>query len=608
MFNYQGVARDNGGNILANQAIGLRISIQESGFNDVYVETHSVTTNAFGLFNVKIGDGSLVSGSFASIQWDNGAHHTKVEMDPTGGTSYQNLGTSQLLSVPYALYAEVSGSGGPTGPAGPTGNPGNDGADGATGADGSDGATGATGATGGDGIDGATGPTGADGATGATGATGAVGTTGPTGATGPLTPGTSGQTLRHNGTDWAANSNLYNDGTNVGIGTTTPTEKLEVNGDISFMGNGRSLVANSGAMNLSSSTGIDFILDNDDNSTNSSLRVKRNSDGSEILMTLDELGRLGLGTTTPGTLLDVENTENQNAVTITHNSTSTTSPSRALDFDTQQNDAGNTFSIYNRVESKGANTGSLVGMYNFMVGDNTVGTSGFMTGVRTTFTSSVMGSGKTLYGFHASFSGTPGPNEYSFYATNGNAYFGDNVGIGTTTPTSELEVDGQVKITGGSPGAGKVLTSDAAGLATWENSSINTGFRANVSGTQSIPSGANTVISFAAEVYDDGGNYDPTSSEYTAPSDGVYHFDANVIWSSFSVTSWTTMELIVNGSVEDEQVSQVATGITYGHSGFSSDIKLSAGDVVAIRIFQPTGSAQTIASFFTSTFTGHRIY
>ena len=171
MFNYQGVARDNGGNVLANQAIGLRLSILSGSISGTveYVETHAVTTNNFGLFNVSIGGGTPMSGSFAGIGWGSNSHFAKVEMDPTGGTSYLNLGTSQLLSVPYALYAASSGSGG------------------ATGADG------------------------ADGATGPTGATGADGNTGPTGATGPLVSGTSGQTLRHDGANWLANSNLYND-------------------------------------------------------------------------------------------------------------------------------------------------------------------------------------------------------------------------------------------------------------------------------------------------------------------------------------------------------------------------------------------------------------
>jgi len=87
MFNYQGVARDNGANVLTDQPIGLRISIQDGVGTDLYVETHDVTTNSFGLFNVSIGGGSLVSGSFSAIGWGSDAHYVKVEMDPSGGTT-----------------------------------------------------------------------------------------------------------------------------------------------------------------------------------------------------------------------------------------------------------------------------------------------------------------------------------------------------------------------------------------------------------------------------------------------------------------------------------------------------------------------------------------
>ncbi|OQA02350.1 MAG: Collagen triple helix repeat (20 copies) [Bacteroidetes bacterium ADurb.Bin408] len=88
--------------------------------------------------------------------------------------------------------------------------------------------TGVSGVTGPTGPTGATGPTGPTGTTGVTGATGSTGATGATGATGPLVPGTNGQTLRHNGTSWEASSLLYNTGTNIGIGTIVPTNKLDV--------------------------------------------------------------------------------------------------------------------------------------------------------------------------------------------------------------------------------------------------------------------------------------------------------------------------------------------------------------------------------------------
>lgn len=111
-MNYQGVARDGGGIALASQSISLRLSILSGSVsgNTEYSETQSATTSDLGLFSIEVGGGSLLSGSFASIDWGSESHFVKVEMDPAGGTAYQLMGTSQLLSVPYALYAETSGS------------------------------------------------------------------------------------------------------------------------------------------------------------------------------------------------------------------------------------------------------------------------------------------------------------------------------------------------------------------------------------------------------------------------------------------------------------------------------------------------------------------
>lgn len=148
-FNYQGIARDNAGIELASQAIGLKISIRQAAPNGtvVFSETHATSTNQFGLFNIEIGGGTLVSGSM-NITWANGPFFVEVEMDATGGTNYVSMGTQQLLSVPYALYAENSGTPGPTGPAGPTGQDGTNGATGPTGLEGLQGPTGPTGPTG----------------------------------------------------------------------------------------------------------------------------------------------------------------------------------------------------------------------------------------------------------------------------------------------------------------------------------------------------------------------------------------------------------------------------------------------------------------------------
>jgi uncharacterized protein (TIGR02145 family) len=91
--------------------VGMRISILQGSTTGtaVYVETHSPTTNANGLVSIEIGGGTVVSGSFSAINWANGPYYVKTETDPAGGTNYSITGTQQLLSVPYALYAERTG-------------------------------------------------------------------------------------------------------------------------------------------------------------------------------------------------------------------------------------------------------------------------------------------------------------------------------------------------------------------------------------------------------------------------------------------------------------------------------------------------------------------
>lgn len=107
-MNYQGVARDNSGNVLPNQAVGLQIKLRSgsSGGTVVYQEAHSASTNAFGLFNLQIGGGTVQSGTFASISWASNTYYVEVLMDASGGTSYVSMGTQQLVSVPYALNAK----------------------------------------------------------------------------------------------------------------------------------------------------------------------------------------------------------------------------------------------------------------------------------------------------------------------------------------------------------------------------------------------------------------------------------------------------------------------------------------------------------------------
>ena len=135
-FSYQSVIRDAAGNLVANEPVGVRVSILQYSPDGsaVYSETHNRATNANGLVTMEIGAGTVVSGSFSNIDWASGPYFLKIETDVNGGTNYTLAGTQQMLSVPYALYAATSGNGegpqgpqgeiGPAGPQGPQGEQG----------------------------------------------------------------------------------------------------------------------------------------------------------------------------------------------------------------------------------------------------------------------------------------------------------------------------------------------------------------------------------------------------------------------------------------------------------------------------------------------------
>lgn len=235
-FNYQAVVRDLSGQIVAESKVAVRFTIHDGSANGpaVFTEIQHAATNSFGLVTLSLG--ANASG-LENVNWAVGEKYLQVEMDINSKGAFTDMGTSQLLSVPYAFYAgkagAIAGSNekdaddniswnckthtltidnqsvnvtncdgtfgatGATGPAGAkgatgaTGPVGAVGAAGATGPQGVAGAKGATGATGIAGAAGATGPqglagvAGAKGATGATGAQGSPGVAGPQGAAGP---------------------------------------------------------------------------------------------------------------------------------------------------------------------------------------------------------------------------------------------------------------------------------------------------------------------------------------------------------------------------------------------------------------------------------------
>lgn len=251
-FNYQGVARDNAGNPLSSTDIAIKIEIRQYTVNGsvVYSEENTEGTNQFGLFSLKVGNGYNQVGNFSTIDWADGPYYMEVSLDPDLTNNFTSMGTSQLLSVPYALYAETAGNAGATGPTGPTGADGND------------------------------------------GAVGATGPTGPQGQTGPLVAGTEGQTLRHDGNDWVATNNLYNDGVHIGIGTQSPLTELHVqSGDNPTL---RLQQVSSDGWDLAGHSTEFSLFDLSNN--NQVVRVKNGSGADRLVIDGDNLG---IGTSSP---------------------------------------------------------------------------------------------------------------------------------------------------------------------------------------------------------------------------------------------------------------------------------------------------------------------
>ncbi len=275
-LNYQTVVRNASNVLQANKAVAFRMTISDgSGGNSQYSERQVVTTTSLGLATMEIGNGQVLSGSYSTILWENINAWLQVELDITGGTNYSFMGESRLASVPYALFARTPagpqgpqgpqgnpgpvGPAGPTGPAGAQGNPGPIGPAGATGPQGAPGPTGPGGATGPQGNPGPTGPSGVTGPQGPQGDPGPAGPTGPQGlqgtpgAQGPAGPqgpqgqqgvpgqqgaqgpagsanisGTTNYLLKFTGATTGGNSMITDNGSKVGVNTTSPVAKFQV--------------------------------------------------------------------------------------------------------------------------------------------------------------------------------------------------------------------------------------------------------------------------------------------------------------------------------------------------------------------------------------------
>ena len=111
-ISYQAVVRNTKGELMTNKTVGVKISIyyyaNKTTTVTEYAETHTTPTNGNGLMTVDIGTGTVVTGTFANLNWAVRTYYIKTEIDPEGGTKYNITSETQILSVPYALHANTA--------------------------------------------------------------------------------------------------------------------------------------------------------------------------------------------------------------------------------------------------------------------------------------------------------------------------------------------------------------------------------------------------------------------------------------------------------------------------------------------------------------------
>ncbi len=581
--NYQAVARDLAGNPLINTPVTVIYEVRQGTSSGpvVYSESQSLNTNQFGLFTAEIGAGTPITGTFPGITWGTAPFYLQVTVNG------DVMPATQLLSVPYALFAKQSANGpagapgkntlalatpepagvncvnggtridvgvddngdfilqileydffyyvcdgamgltgntgptGATGPAGPTGATGPTGAIGPTGPQGPIGLTGPQGIQGDTGLTGPQGPIGLTGPTGATGPQGPIGLTGPQGpigltgpqgpqgiqgipgAAGPAGPqgpigltgpagsaninGAADYVIKFNSATSGVNSQIFDNSIDVGIGTTSPYSKFDVNGQITMQTgavagyipvsdnwgtmtwtdpltintspiwqlNTPDIYYNAGKVGIGIINPNGLLHIDDPSGTAGANLLNVGSAGTPVL-TVQEGPRVGIGTPNPLNPLDIiysTGTATNSAAHIYYNYTGVANGiNSGLHVETDNTNGSNTthgiYSTTNGSSNAGA-TDIAVGAYSLAggSGDHRGIDAGATATAGNNFGGFFSASGTTAtgnnYGVYASAFG--GINNWAGYFSTGDVYVSDNVGVGITIPTAKLHVMGDIR-------------------------------------------------------------------------------------------------------------------------------------------------------------------
>jgi hypothetical protein len=337
-INYQAVMRNSSGNLVTNSTVAIRVQVRQATATGtaVYQERHSVVTSSQGLINLVIGSGTPQTGTFNAINWAVGPFFVNLGVDFSNGANYQDFGTQQLMSVPYALYAKKSGVQlnqwryGNTVPVNTLGVLGDFYLDVVTGnvyyknstttwvltgnIKGPVGPSGTTGAQGAQGIQGLNGSQGIQGATGAQGTQGIQGVAGTNG-----TNGTNGQNTLVKTITEAAGANCTSGGVKIEYGLDANSngtlDVSEINATLTkYVCNGAQGTA--GSQNAWSLTGnVGTNPTNNFLGTTDAQDIVVKTNGSERLRVLSN-GNVGIGTNNPLTKLHVRTTTPNNALLL----------------------------------------------------------------------------------------------------------------------------------------------------------------------------------------------------------------------------------------------------------------------------------------------------